>query len=482
MRRLKPLLLSFALIFFTLIAIPNAQAALTIGSNTGNFQSSTGGGGLTNPACSSNGVLSAIAGQTTNYETTGTNKATITQLSASCATLSSDAQSIASVSDAALGTYGSTTGTSLTAAACGTASGTKVIVGARIYKTSTSAYTGAITLLCGTLPLGGTRTFGSTLGTAVGTYEDIACPIGSVANGLYVNYGGILDKFGIQCAAILTIPQTITASLGATTSTSYPYSQALTMSTSGSNGSGAITYAISGGTATSCALSSSASNATLTAASSGTCTITATIAADTNYVSATSVAVTFTFNQAGQQALTLTSTSGTFGSTLTLTTSGGNGTGTVSYSATNGTTTCTVSLGTLSAASSGTCTVTATKTADVNYTSISSAPTTVTFTQGISTLNLSIPGGAIIFRQAKTLQAVTNDAGKVTFKVNKIIIPGCKNLLANSGNSFTVTCNYRTSVHGAVQISASFTPTNTGYIPTSSTSPIYYTTPRSGTR
>jgi len=295
--------------------------------------------------------------------------------------LASDGQSIASVVDASLGTYGSSGGTSLTAAACGVANGTQVIVGARIYKTSTNSFTGAVTLLCGTLPLGSGRSYGATLGTAAGTYEDIACATGSVANGLYVNYGGILDRFGIQCAPIINIPQTVSASLGAISSGTYPYSKTLSMSTSGSNGSGAITYAITGGTASNCTLLSNASNATLTATTSGTCTIAATIAADTNYVAATSANLTFYFYQAGQQTLALTSTSGTFGTSLSLSTSGGNGTGSLSYSSANGTTSCTVSSGLLTAASSGTCTITATKAADINYLSVSSSPTQVTFSR-----------------------------------------------------------------------------------------------------
>jgi len=475
-------LLALFLSVFMMVGIPASQAALTVGTNTGNYYSSTGGGSLGTAACGGTSVLIGAGAQTYNYDS-GTYKATLTQLTGTCATMSADGQTVGTVSTGVGGPFGSTSGSALTAPSCSASGGNQVVVGAKIYKTSPGGYTGGITLLCGTLPLGTNRTYGNSLGdTTSGTSQDIACAAGSVATGLYVYYGGILDKFGISCAALLTIPQTISISSLGTSSANYPYSQALSMTTSGNNGTGAITFAVANGTATSCALSSSANNATITAGSSGTCTITATIAADTNYVSATSAAATFTFNQSGQASLTVTSTSGVFGTDLTLTTSGGSGTGNVSYSYAAGTTTCTLSLSVLSATSSGTCLITATKAADTNYSSISSSQTTVTFSQGVSTTTLTIPGGSIIYRQAKALTVVTNAAGKVTFKANKVVIPGCKNLVVNSGNSLTAICNYKAAIHGAVTISATFTPSNAGYIPSSTVSPIYYTSPRTGKR
>ena len=481
-RKLRASIVALSLIFFTLSPIPVAQAALSIGANTGNYQSSTGGGGLGAATCPSNGVLSGVGGQTTDYEVSGTYRATLTQVTGACATLNADGQTIASVTNASLGPYGSTSGTALAAASCGSANGTQVIVGARLFKTSTNSFAGGVTLLCGTLPLGGSRTYGASLGSTSGSYEDIACATGSVASGLYVNLGGILDKFGISCAPIINIPQTISISLGATTSATYPYTQALAMSTSGSRGTGSITYSVSGGTATSCTLSSSASNATLTATSSGTCTLTASISSDTNYVSATSASATFTFSKAGQTALTLTSTSGTFGTTLTLTTSGGTGTGAVSFTSSPGTTTCDVSSNTLTANGSGTCSVVASKASDTNYSAISSSATTVTFSQGVSTINLSVPAGGFVYRQAKQITAVTNAAGRVTFRANNVIIAGCRNLAVTAGNSYTAVCNYRTSVHGALKISVALSPSNAGYIASSNVTPIYFTSARTNKR
>jgi hypothetical protein len=100
--------------------------------------------------------------------------------------------------------------------------------------------------------------------------------------------------------------ETLTVSLAAqatlsitslTTSTkAHPYSQALSITTSGGSGTGATTFAIaSGGTATTCALSNSTATATITATTVGTCLIQATKAADATYASTTSATATFTF-------------------------------------------------------------------------------------------------------------------------------------------------------------------------------------------
>jgi len=76
-----------------------------------------------------------------------------------------------------------------------------------------------------------------------------------------------------------------------------PYSQAITFSTTGGSGSGAINYAIAaGGTATGCALANSTETNTVTATSGGTCLIQATKSTDANYLVATSATRIFTFN------------------------------------------------------------------------------------------------------------------------------------------------------------------------------------------
>ena len=78
-----------------------------------------------------------------------------------------------------------------------------------------------------------------------------------------------------------------------------------------------------------------------------------------------------------QSALSVTSTSATFGNSLSLATSGGSGSGAVTYSVSNGTATgCSISGSTLTFTSAGTCLVTATKAADASYLAASSTATT----------------------------------------------------------------------------------------------------------
>ena len=87
---------------------------------------------------------------------------------------------------------------------------------------------------------------------------------------------------------------------------------------------------------------------------------------------------TLTIEVAAQSALTLSSTSGVYGTTLKLITTGGSGTGAVSYS--TGTAGCTVTnTDSLTVTSALTCSVTATKAADSNYSVISSSATNVVF-------------------------------------------------------------------------------------------------------
>jgi uncharacterized repeat protein (TIGR02543 family) len=97
-----------------------------------------------------------------------------------------------------------------------------------------------------------------------------------------------------------------------------------------------------------------------------------------------------------QAALTVTSTTGTTGSTLALTTSGGSGSGTVTFTATTGTAGCTVSGSNLSFTSAGTCTVTATKAAADGFSAVSSSATTVTVNLATYTVTYSSNGGSAV--------------------------------------------------------------------------------------
>ena len=101
---------------------------------------------------------------------------------------------------------------------------------------------------------------------------------------------------------------------------------------------------------------------------------------DTNFTPANSDVLTFA--KTDQAPLTITSTTGAYGTAIPLTTSGGSSTGALGYSLDAGGTAsgCALTAGSLSSTSVGTCLVTATKAGDTNYNPVSSSDTTITFT------------------------------------------------------------------------------------------------------
>ena len=456
-----------------------AQAALGVSAITSSPIQSTGGGSFVSANCASPTVINSISSY--SYPFDGTSA--LSQTTASCATLAADGLTISATGSQTLGPYGSSTSGSATTVACSSAGGSSVLVGARIYKTA-SGYASGVLLLCGTLPNGGSRTYvGSVVGATSANIEEIACNTGSVATGLYIAQGGILDKFGINCAALTGSGQNISISSLGTSSKTYPYSQALSMSTTGSLGNGAVTYAISaGGTATSCTLSNSSNAATITATSNGTCFIKATIAAGGGYEAGTSPNATFTFNTAAQSALSLSSLSGSFGTALTLTTSGGSGGGTVSYVYAAGTTTCSLSGSTLTANGAGTCLITATKAADANYSLAVASQATVTFGVGVTTATITFAPGNLVYRQPKLITVLTSAAGLVTFRVAGKVLPGCKNKIVSLANSLTTACSYKPSNRNYVKVTVTLVPTSASLTGVVSESAVYLVGNRSGAR
>lgn len=154
------------------------------------------------------------------------------------------------------------------------------------------------------------------------------------------------------------------------TSTTGTYGSALTLTTSGGSGTGAVSYAAVGGTALGCTVSGS----TLTVTQAGTCLVTATKAEDANYAQAVSAQTTVTFDKAQQAPLTITSPSTvTYGDAVTLTTTGGSGTGAISFTpgGSTGTASCLVASGSTNSVTGtnagGTCEVIGEKADDVNY-------------------------------------------------------------------------------------------------------------------
>ena len=152
------------------------------------------------------------------------------------------------------------------------------------------------------------------------------------------------------------------------------YGDTSTLSSTGGSGSGAVTF---GSTGSGCSIT----GATLSVTNaSGSCAVTTTKAADTDYNAATSAALTVTLQKAEQATLTVNDPGTvTFGSTPQLTASGGSGSGALTFGY-GGSTGCTVTSGGVLTVTdaSGSCDITATKAADTNYNSATSAARTIT--------------------------------------------------------------------------------------------------------
>jgi hypothetical protein len=154
------------------------------------------------------------------------------------------------------------------------------------------------------------------------------------------------------------------------TSVSGTYGSSITLAVSGGTTGGSVSYSITGA---GCSITSGA----LSKLSAGDCSVTATMAGNSNYNAVSSLATTVTFVKANQSALTVTSTTGTYGIDVSLATTGGTIDGAVTYVAAG--TGCSATAGVLTKSSAGTCSVTATMAGNDNYNAVSSSATTVTF-------------------------------------------------------------------------------------------------------
>ena len=137
-----------------------------------------------------------------------------------------------------------------------------------------------------------------TLNAASGTIS-LALATGANAG----SYTATTNNTPTSLSYVVTVAQANQATLTAaqvTSTAAYTgsaYTATPSFSSTGGSGGGAVTYSVTNGTAANCSLTNSSASATLTATSSGTCLIQATKAADTNYNSATSANITFTFTK-----------------------------------------------------------------------------------------------------------------------------------------------------------------------------------------
>ena len=212
-----------------------------------------------------------------------------------------------------------------------------------------------------------------------------------------VNYNDSVESTKVSGTTNLVAATPTISSQPAAVTRTYGQSATISVTASVSDG-GTLSYqwlkggvSVSGGTTSSLVISS----LELSDAGSFSVIVTNTISGGLP-ASVTSNTASLTVNKAAQSTLTVSSTSGTYGTSISLTSSGGSGTGAVTFAVTSaGTAGCSITGSTtLNATSPGTCTVTATKATSTNYLVASSAATTITFArQSQAALSVSTTNG-----------------------------------------------------------------------------------------
>ena len=348
-------------------------------------------------------------------------------------------------------------GATLTALSAGTCDVTATRGADKTYAATSSASTGIVfspapqaTLVIlsteGSVstPLTLTTTGGS--GTGAVSYQ----VSGGTATGCQIVAGALSATSAGTCVVVATKaadPDYTAINSLATTVTLLPQGQALltlpnqsvgftstvTLVASGGSGTGALSYAVVGGTALQCTLTGS----TLRAASTGTCLVDATRAADATHDAQTSSVAVITFNPIAQAPLVLTTVRSTYGHSLALRTSGGSGTGAITYRVSSQSTTCTLVGATLRAQSAGTCLVTATRAGDEDYFARSSSATVVTFQRAVQSSLTVLASNGVAGRPVTLGARGGSGAGAVSFVAHPGTASGCVIVTAKGTSSLT---------------------------------------------
>jgi hypothetical protein len=207
----------------------------------------------------------------------------------------------------------------------------------------------------------------------------------------------------------------------------------LQLTSTGGSSPSPVEYVIAAdGTATDCAINASGF---LTTTSGGTCIVAAKNPGDSTYHPIKSEQTTITINSVDQAPLILANQTAPIGTSISLATSGGSGNGAVTYAvlSVGNNASCSISGSTLNATYVGTCQVIATKAAEGNYNTTSSAPATMTFAKAAQ-VPLTLDNGSGTFGNAIAL--VTNGgsgSGATSFAVTNGTATGCS--LTSGGNA-----------------------------------------------
>jgi hypothetical protein len=254
------------------------------------------------------------------------------------------------------------------------------------------------------------------------TTKPVTCSVTArnAANGIYA------EKISPAVNFLLNPATQTTLEISNPTKTG-PAGTAITLTTTGGSGTGAVTYA----TATA---GCSVSGALLNATAIKTCSVTASKAASSIYGAKTSAAASFEFTVASQVALLISnaSKSGVAGTAITLTTTDGSGAGAVTYATSSDG--CSVRGSALNTTKPTTCVVSATKAANGIYASVTSASAEFTITaKAQAALSVNNATKTAVAGATVTLtSAGGSGAGSVSFAT---ATDGC----SISGTALTVT-------------------------------------------
>lgn len=116
-------------------------------------------------------------------------------------------------------------------------------------------------------------------------------------------------------------------------------------------------------------------------------------------------------------------------------------------------------------------------------TPVTSGNISINQTSSFNSFGLSGGVTSATYRSTSTITADVTVASKVTFKSSGVVITGCKNKLATgSGSSFSVSCSWKPSLRGKVNISAVSTPVDNAISGASAPPVTIVVANRSGTR
>lgn len=290
------------------------------------------------------------------------------------------------------------------------------------------AATGTVTFLDGSTPMGN--------GTLIGgqaTFTTSALAVGN--HTITSSYSGDPNFIGSSGSAAETITLAAPVFSNLSGSQTISFGQTSTIGVSGTLSAGTPPVVPSGGTVT---VTIGAASGVATVASNGDFSTSINIAglsasltaypitysynATANFSAAVDASTSLTITKAAQAALTVIgvpTTQQNYGSTFTVSSSGGTGTGAVTFvasgSCSNSGMTITITSGT------GSCSVTATKSADVDYTTISSPSYTVASAKAnVASAGLHTSAAALLLKNSVTLTAkvgsgLSTPTGTVSF-------------------------------------------------------------------